>query len=88
MDLQDWFAFSGAISKDEYTKRALICILGSLFLCWVPVLGLLAVLALFVALVASTLRRLESTGRSGIFALLLVIPVVGLIFVIWLALQD
>jgi uncharacterized membrane protein YhaH (DUF805 family) len=88
MDLQYWFSFSGKLSKDEYGKRALVCIFGSILTCWIPVLGLLIALAFFVALIAATVRRLSSTKRSPILALLLIIPLVGLIFVIWLALQD
>jgi uncharacterized membrane protein YhaH (DUF805 family) len=88
MDLKDWFSFDGSLGKDEFGKRALICILLPFVLFFVPVIGWLLTLALLVALIAACVRRLTSIGKSPIFTLLLVVPLVGLGFVIWLALQD
>jgi uncharacterized membrane protein YhaH (DUF805 family) len=88
MDFKDWFAFEGSISKAEFGKRALICILLPFVLFFVPVIGWLLSLALLVALIAACVRRLISIGKSPIFTLLLIIPLLGLGFVIWLALQD
>jgi uncharacterized membrane protein YhaH (DUF805 family) len=88
MDLKDWFSFEGSLSKAEFGKRALICILPALLLYRLPGLGYLIGLVLLVALIAACIRRLTSIGKSPIFTLLLIVPVVGLVFVIWLALQD
>ena len=88
MDFKDWYNFDGTISKDEYVKRLLIWILGCVVLFWIPILGQLACIALLVMGIAAVIRRLRSLDMNPLLTLLILIPLVGLIFIIWLAVKD
>ena len=57
------------------------------------ILGILLVnsiysLIMLVPLVAATTRRLHDTGRSGLWQLLVFIPVLGLLVLIWFLAQE
>ena len=57
------------------------------------ILGILLVnsiysLVMLVPLVAATTRRLHDTGRSGLWQLLVFIPVLGLLVLIWFLAQE
>lgn len=57
------------------------------------ILGILLVnsiysLVMLVPLVAATTRRLHDTGRSGLWQLLVFIPVLGLLVLIWFLVQE
>ena len=45
-------------------------------------------LVMLVPLVAATTRRLHDTGRSGLWQLLVFIPVLGLLVLIWFLAQE
>ena len=57
------------------------------------ILGILLVNSIYslvtlVPLVAATTRRLHDTGRSGLWQLLVFIPVLGLLVLIWFLAQE
>jgi uncharacterized membrane protein YhaH (DUF805 family) len=88
MDLKDWFSIDGKLSKEEFGKRALVCLLAPFILFWIPVLGWLLCLATFVALIFACVRRLTTLRKNAMLALILIVPFVNIVFVIWLALQG
>ena len=54
----------------------------------IGLLGVLVVLAMLPALVAVFIRRLHDTDRAGIYALALIVPLVNLVAIIYLGLQE
>lgn len=88
IDFKDWFTLEGPMPQGEFVKRTLISIVGGLVLALIPVLGWLAALALGVMGILAAIRRLNAIGKSPWLALIFLIPVVGLIFLIWLLLQK
>jgi uncharacterized membrane protein YhaH (DUF805 family) len=88
MDFKDWFNFDGTLDKGEYTKRFLISLAGCILLGWIPVIGWLIAIALTVVFVAACIRRLRGLKKNPWLTLLIIIPIVGLIFAIWLAITD
>ena len=77
--------FKGRAARSEYwffyLFTVLVYIVANLLS---PILYFLALLALFVPLIASLTRRLHDTGRAGSLAWLVLIPIVGAILIlIW-----
>lgn len=83
----DWFSWEGGLGKDAYTKRALIAIVGSFVIGWIPVIGWLAALALAFTLGCSMARRCRDEALSPWLGVLAVIPVVGWIFAVYLIIR-
>lgn len=80
--------FEGRARRSEYWFFTLFNFLVSLLLGWIPVLGWLICLALFLPGLAVCVRRLHDTGRSGWWFLLVLIPVVNLILIYFYILDS
>ena len=96
--LKKYAEFSGRARRREYWMYTLAnliiaAVLG--ILSQIPVLGIFFVilsslysLAVLVPGIAVSIRRLHDTNRSGYMLLLLLIPLVGLIIVIYFTVQE
>jgi uncharacterized membrane protein YhaH (DUF805 family) len=97
MPLQRYAEFSGRSRRKEYWMFSLFAILISIGFGYIDILAgtsnTLAGFGLFQALfdlaltvpsLAVTTRRLHDTGKSGWVQLLFLIPLIGLIVIIWL----
>jgi uncharacterized membrane protein YhaH (DUF805 family) len=76
--------FQGRIDHMNYLWFAIGALVVSMLLGRIPVIGLLASLALGVIGVGATIRRWHDVGQSGWFTLISFIPFVGLLAVIYL----
>lgn len=93
---QDYFTFDGRIGKKQYLISFLILlginILSTIILGMLGSIGgLLSIIVSIVVAVAMfsiAIRRFHDLGKSGWFSLLLIIPIVGLIVVIYLCIAD
>lgn len=83
--LTNYANFKGRAARSEYWFFYLFTVLVYIVASLVsPILYGLALLALFVPLIAALTRRLHDTGRAGSVAWLLLIPIVGAILIlIW-----
>jgi|TARA_B110000971_G_scaffold212637_1_gene242354 uncharacterized membrane protein YhaH (DUF805 family) len=54
----------------------------------IVLVNLIYSLVMLVPLVAATTRRLHDTGRSGLWQLLVFVPVLGLLALIWFLAQE
>jgi len=73
--------FDGRARRSEYWYWTLFNILVSLFLGWIPFLGWLICLAMFLPGIAVCVRRLHDIGKSGWWYLLVLIPLVNLVLI-------
>jgi uncharacterized membrane protein YhaH (DUF805 family) len=86
--------FDGRARRKEYWMFFLFNVIISIVLSVIdsmvgmPVLGGLYFLAIIIPGVAVTIRRLHDTGRSGWWALLGLLPVVGLVLLVFLVLDS
>ena len=76
--------FSGRASKSEFWWSYLFCFLVGL----IPYVGWVASLALIVPSIACAVRRLHDTGKEGTYYLMCLIPIVGIIILIYQWCQD
>ncbi|KCV80816.1 hypothetical protein ATO10_15375 [Actibacterium atlanticum] len=96
--LRKYFTFSGRAVRSEYWYFVLFCFLGSLLLGGVDMmvfdtgmedLGLISSLfslATIIPGISACSRRLHDIGRSGWWQLLLLVPLIGVIILIyWLS---
>ena len=74
--------FSGRASRSEYWWFCLFNFIIGLLLGWIPVLGWIISIALFLPGLAVGARRLHDTGRSALNLLWLLLPFVGAIILI------
>lgn len=82
--LKGYFSFKGRVGRHEYWSGLLITLLIICVLLWfaekIEMLNFLpGLFAIFMAIptITSTVRRLHDVGRSGWWALLFLLPVVG-----------
>lgn len=91
--LKKYVVFTGRASRQEYWFFALFNFIITLVLSLIDMMlgiGLAGIYSLAVLLpsIAVLIRRLHDTGRSGWWALLMLIPLIGLIVLIVFAVQD
>ena len=82
--LKKYADFSGRARRTEYWLFALLNFILNL----IPFVGFIAALAFLVPSLAVLVRRLHDTGRSGTFAFLLLLPIIGPIILLIFCLQD
>ena len=70
-----YVTFSGRATRSEYWWFALLCFIVGC----IPVVNLLSIL-LFLPALAVGVRRMHDIGKSGLFVLLALIPVVNLFY--------
>lgn len=76
--------FSGRATRAEFWWFTLFSFIVSIVVCWIPILGQLIGLALFIPGLAVAWRRLHDIGKGGGFYFIGWIPLVGWIFmIIW-----
>lgn len=76
--------FEGRSRRAEYWWAYLMTFVIGVILGWIPVLNLLASLAMILPSIAVGVRRLHDINKSGWFILLNLIPIVGqIILIIW-----
>jgi uncharacterized membrane protein YhaH (DUF805 family) len=80
--LKKYAVFSGRARRREYWLFFLASFVVGLVLGWIPVIGWLVSLALFIPSLSVGVRRLHDTGRGGLTLLLALIPLVGIIILI------
>lgn len=80
--------FEGRARRSEYWFWTLFCFIVGCLLGWIPVLGWLISIALFLPGIAVAVRRLHDIGKSGWFYLLILIPLIGAIVLLVFYLQD
>jgi len=74
--------FTGRARRREFWIFFLACFITGLVVNWIPFVGGVFVLAVFVPSLAVRVRRLHDIGRPGLFVLLAFIPIAGLIIMI------
>lgn len=74
--------FSGRASRSEYWWFCLFGFIVGALLGWIPVVGQLLGVAMFLPGLAVGARRLHDTGRSALHLLWMLLPVVGSIILI------
>jgi len=81
--------FDGRASKSEYWWFVLFSFVVNVVLSMVmPMLGGIFGLAVLLPSIAVATRRLHDIDKSGWFQLVVLIPVLGLIWIIYLLVQD
>lgn len=76
--------FEGRARRSEFWWWYLFTVLVGLAVGWIPVVGWIASIALWIPSLAVGARRLHDTGRSGWLQLLMLIPCIGtIIMIIW-----
>lgn len=92
--LKSYSDFASRTGRNDYWMFILFYVILSVATGIVDsILGILLVnsiysLVMLVPLVAATTRRLHDTGRSGLWQLLVFIPVLGLLVLIWFLAQE
>lgn len=93
--LKKYVVFTGRASRQEYWFFALFNFIITFVFSLIDMMlgldiGLVSIYSLAVLLpsIAVLVRRLHDTGRSGWWALLMLIPLIGLIVLIVFAVQD
>ena len=92
--LKSYSDFASRTGRNDYWMFMLFYVILSVATGIVDsILGILLVnsiysLVMLVPLVAATTRRLHDTGRSGLWQLLVFIPVLGLLVLIWFLAQE
>ena len=92
--LKSYSDFASRTGRNDYWMFMLFYVVLSVVTGIVDsILGILLVnsiysLVMLVPLVAATTRRLHDTGRSGLWQLLVFIPVLGLLVLIWFLAQE
>ena len=79
-----YVTFSGRANKCEYWYWYLF----NIILMCVPLINIVAMIGLMLPSIAVMVRRLHDTGKSGLWALINLIPLVGQIWLIVLLCQD
>lgn len=95
---QDFFNFDGAITKAEYQRGFVILFIIGIILTLpfyifpIPVIVAYVFLAIrilmLIAMFSITIRRLRGLGMSPWLSLLLLVPLVNLVFAIYLLIID
>ena len=80
--------FNGRARRSEYWYWVLFSFLVGVVIGLVPVLGQIVCLAFLLPGIAVSVRRLHDIGKSGLWYLLCLIPLVGAIVLIVLFCQD
>lgn len=80
--------FEGRARRSEYWYFCLFNFLVGLLLGWIPVIGWLIYLALFLPGIAVGVRRLHDIGKSGWWLLLALIPIVNLVLIYFYILDS
>ena len=76
--------FEGRGRRSEFWWWYLFTFIVGIAVGWIPVLGWIASIALWIPSLAAGARRLHDTGRSGWLQLLMLIPCIGtIILIIW-----
>lgn len=75
--------FSGRATRSEFWWFALFCVLLSLPLAFLGPLAPLLLIPLWIPAISVEVRRLHDTGRSGWWFWIVLIPIVGLIKLVW-----
>lgn len=79
---QNYANFEGRARRAEYWWPYLAVMIG----CCIPFLNILVGLATMIPIIAAGVRRLHDLGKSGLYYLFVLIPVVGgIILLIWFA---
>lgn len=93
--LKNYAVFNGRARRKEYWMFMLFNILISFAIGFIEgflgssgVIGLIYALAVLVPSIAVAIRRLHDTGRSGWWVLLGLVPVLGIILLIFLVLDS
>ena len=71
--------FSGRARRSEYWNWVLFCVIIGVLIGWIPIIGMLVMLALVIPSFAVGVRRLHDTGKSGWWILLSLLPLVNLV---------
>ncbi|WP_151813863.1 DUF805 domain-containing protein [Acinetobacter ursingii] len=87
--------FSGRARRSEFWFFQLFCLLATLIFAYagskselMDMLGILFFFATLLPIIAVTVRRLHDVGRSGWLVLVTIIPVVGVLLVLFWATQE
>ena len=76
--LNKYATFTGRANRSEYWYWALF----NFILGFIPYLGWVACLVTFIPSLAVSVRRLHDIGKSGLYYLLVLIPIVGFILML------
>lgn len=82
---KNYATFSGRATRAEFWWWQLFSFLVGCVLGWIPILGWLVTLALFLSGLAVAVRRLHDIGKAGGFWFIYLIPLVGspIFYLIW-----
>lgn len=79
-----YFCFDGRVGfKSYWTYMIPVLIISCL-----PFIGQFIAIVLLCPTLGMNARRLHDTGKSGWFQLIMLIPVIGLLAVLWLCMQN
>lgn len=80
--------FSGRATRSEYWWAFLFLMIVNLIAGYIPVLGVLISLALLIPNWSLNVRRLHDIGKSGWYMLMGLIPIVGIVILIFQYCKD
>lgn len=80
----EYLCFDGRVGRKDYWTY----IIPVLILSCLPFIGQLLALALLCPTLGMNARRLHDTGKSGWFQIVAIIPVIGLIALLYLCYQE
>ena len=86
--IKKYVVFDGSARRQEFWIFFLCTFLVGCVLFWIPVIGWIVSLALFLPSLAVGGRRLHDTDRSALLLLLSLIPLAGIIILIVFWVQD
>lgn len=86
--VENYANFKGRARRSEYWYFCLASIIVSLVSLKVPILSSILGIALFIPNLAVCVRRLHDIGKSGWYLLLILIPIFGWFFVLYLFCLD
>ena len=88
--LKKYADFQGREGRQEYWMFLLICLVANIIftVLGLELISLLVGLGLLIPSVSIMTRRLHDTGRSGWWQLIVLIPLVGIIVLIFFLAQD
>lgn len=82
--LKNYAEFNGRATIAEYWWFVLFYFIVACVLGWVPIIGYIITIAVFIPLLALSWRRMHDTGRCGAWWFISWIPIVGqVLWIVW-----
>lgn len=86
--ISKYATLDGRARRSEYWYWILANLLIGIVLGWIPFVGILISIALFIPSIAVSVRRLHDIGKSGWWYLLILLPLVNLVLIYFFILDS